>query len=308
MRISIVIPYWNGEEKIKRHLPKVLEFARANNVLEVIASDDASTDRTVELLRKQFSEVVLVERKVNKGFASNVNSGASQVKGDFIFLLNSDASPGEDVFKHTLPHFQNPKVFSVGCNSGGVWAVGEFREGFFQHGQGKIRNGQGARGDQGKGAHRTLWVSGGSGIFRKSIWDELGGLDTLYDPFYVEDMDLGYRAWKRGYLNLWEPKALVEHYQEKGVIEANFSKQKVQEIAERNMLIFIWKNITSKKLISEHQKALMKMLFTQLKYWNTFLAAAIKLPEILKKREVEKRKIKLSDEEVLALFGGDKGD
>lgn len=306
MKISIVIPYWNGEEKIKKHLPKVLEFAKANNVLEVIASDDASTDGTIDLLKSQFPEVVVVERKQNKGFASNVNTGFAQTKGDYVFLLNSDASADKDVLKYALPHFKDPKVFSVGCNVGGLWAVGEFRDGFFWHGQGRVNKGSGgSEGGKVEEAHQTLWASGGSSVFRKSIWDELGGLDTLYDPFYVEDVDLGYRAWKRGYINLWEPKALVEHYQEKGVIETHFSQGKVTKTAERNMLIFTWKNITSPKLTSEHQKALAKMLVQHPKYWSIFLATAKHFPEIMKKRKVEKQGAKLTDEEIFALFTKD---
>ncbi|RJQ27335.1 glycosyltransferase family 2 protein [Candidatus Parcubacteria bacterium] len=291
MKISIVIPYWNGEEKIKKHLPKVLEFAKANNILEVIASDDASTDGTVDLLKSQFPQVVVVERKVNKGFSSNVNTGVSHSSSDFIFLLNSDAEPEKNTLKFALPHFNNPQVFSVGFNTGGSWANGYFKDGFFWHGQGR-----------GEEAHQTLWASGGSSIFRKSIWDELGGFDTLFDPFYEEDVDLGYRATKRGYINIWEPKALVEHYKEVGVIEANFSKNKVQKIAERNHLIFIWKNITSPKLIAEHHKALAKMLVTHPKYWNTFLAAAKQLPEIMRKRKIEKKQAKITDEEIFSLF------
>lgn len=298
-KVSIVIPYWNGEEKIRKHLSKVLEFARANNVLEVITSDDASIDGTVNLLKDQFSEVVVVERKVNKGFASNVNTGFARAEGDFVFLLNSDASPEESSLKYALPHFEDPKVFSVGCNVGGVWARGYFKDGFFWHRQAlnhSLHSGSGYT------AHKTLWASGGSAIFRKSIWDELGGMDTLFDPFYEEDVDLGYRATKRGYINIWEPKSHVNHYKEVGVIAANFKQSVITGTAERNHLIFIWKNITSPNLTSEHQKALAKMLITHPKYWSVFLAAVRKYPQIMEKRKIEKREAKLTDEEVLALF------
>lgn len=300
MKVSIVIPYWNGVEKIKKHLPEVLEFAKSSGVEEVIGSDDASTDGTPELLKKDFPDVVVVERRKNGGFSSNVNTGFSYTKGDYIFLLNSDATPEKDALKYALSHFDDPKVFSVGLNAGGFWAVGEFRDGFFWHGQGK--GDKGNSGNRAEKSYRTLWASGGSSIFRKSIWDELGGMDTLYNPFYEEDVDLGYRATKRGYINIWEPRSRVEHYKEKGVIAEHFSQQKVTSVAERNHLIFIWKNITSPKLTAEHQKALAKMLVAHPKYWRTFLAAMRYFPEILKKRKIEKREAKLSDEEVFALF------
>lgn len=299
MKTSIVIPYWNGAEKIRKHLPGVLEFARENNVEEVIASDDASTDGTVELLKTQFPDVVVVERKKNEGFASNVNTGFAQAKGDFIFLLNSDASAERDVLKYALPHFEDPKVFSVGCNVGGLWSVGYFKEGFFCHDQARKVGPCEAK------AHRTLWASGGSSIFRKDLWDEMGGLDELYNPFYVEDVDLGFRVTKRGYINIWEPKAHVEHYKEKGVIESNFSPSTINNTSERNMLIFVWKNITDQKMMSEHKAALAKRLIQHPKYWPIFLAAAQKLPLILQRRRLERIKAKLTDEEVFSLFAGD---
>lgn len=296
-KISIVIPYWNGEEKIKKHLPGVLQFARDNKVAEVIASDDASTDGTVKLLKSQFPDIVVVERQQNKGFASNVNTGFSYTKGDYVFLLNSDASPDKDVLKFALPHFIDNKVFSVGCRvDEGLWAVGKFQDGFFWHDQShKV-------GPHEAEAHKTLWASGGGSIFRKTVWDELGGLDTLYDPFYVEDVDLGYRAWKRGYINLWEPKSLVDHYNAKGVIESNFSQRRIRNTADRNLLIFIWKNITSKKMISDHEKALVQKLLHHPGYWLIFLAAFSRWTRIMKKRKIEKQAEKLTDEEVLSIF------
>ncbi|MDO8638151.1 MAG: glycosyltransferase family 2 protein [Candidatus Daviesbacteria bacterium] len=294
MKLSLVIPYWNGEEKIKKHLPSVLKFAHDNNVEEIIASDDASTDGTVKLLKDKFPEVTVIERAKNAGFASNVNTGFSKAIGDFVFLLNSDASPDENVLKFALPHFKNSKVFSVGCKVGdGLWATGKFEKGFFWHGQAEIGE---------EKAHQTLWASGGSSIFRKSIWDELGGFDSLYNPFYEEDVDLGYRVTKRGYINIWEPKSVVEHYKEIGVIAKNFEKEEVTSIAERNHLIFIWKNITSDKLTAEHKKALVKMLALHPGYWPIFLSALKRYPEIMKKREIEKKQAKITDEEIFSIF------
>lgn len=298
MKVSIVIPNWNGSEKLRRNLPKVLEAARANNIEEIIISDDASTDDSVKLLKSEFSEAIVIEsgKAKNEGFSSNVNRGVKKATGDLIFLLNSDATPGKDFLKSVLPHFETPKVFSVGCNTGGLWAIGEFKDGFFWHNQAQKPSTCEAE------AHKTLWVSGGSGFFRKSVWEELGGLDILFDPFYLEDLDLGYRAWKRDYINMWEPKSLVEHYKEKGVIEGNFSKSAIQNTSDRNLLIFIWKNITSRKMVSDHKIALIKMLLKHPKYWLIFSAALLKLPKIMEKRKVESRAAKLTDEEVLSIF------
>lgn len=292
--ISIIIPNWNGMEKLRKHLPNVLKASQFSKVNEVIVVDDGSNDDSVEILENEFPQIKLIKKDKNSGFSSTVNLGVQSCSGDLVVLLNNDASPQIDFLKFALPHFENKKVFSVGCNVGnGGWAAAYFKDGFFWHNQ------QGARSKQ---SHLTLWASGGSGIFRKKIWQELHGLDALFDPFYEEDLDLGYRAYKRGYISIWEPRAKVNHYQEEGVISLNFSRNEISAVAQRNQLIFIWKNITSQEMINKHRVALVKKLIAHPKYWGIFLSALVKLPQILIKRETEKLEAKLADEQVLAIF------
>lgn len=291
MRVSLVIPNWNGAEKLRRNLPKVL---KVKEVSEVIVSDDGSTDGSVELLEREFPQVKLIKRPIQGGFSTNVNTGVSQIAGDLILLVNSDAVPDEDCLKYVLPHFEEPRVFSVGLNTGGgSWSWARWRSGFFWHY---------ASGEKIKGAHETLWSSGGGAVFRKRIWDELGGLDELLNPFYEEDVDIGYRAVKRGYINIFEPRARVEHYREEGVISLNYSKAEVARTAQRNQLIFIWKNIHDGRLMGEHLKALTKRLVFHPKYWRVFLPALTRLPQVLKKREMEKKLARLSDREILGRY------
>lgn len=292
-KISIVIPNWNGQEKLRKHLPGVLKAAKHSKVEEIIVVDDKSSDESVRVLKIEFPEVKVIEKDQNSGFSSTVNLGVKSSQGELVVLLNSDASPKEDFLDFILPHFKDKNVFSVGGSVGGGWSGAEFKDGFFWHNmvEEKLQE-----------AHSTLWVSGGSGVFRRSIWDELGGLDTLFDPFYEEDLDLGYRATKRGYINLLEPKSKVEHYKEIGVIKEHFSTKKVARIAQRNQLIFIWKNITNREYINGHIKALFAMLIKHPTYILVFLSAFYKLPQILEKREIEKRYSKLTDQEVLSMF------
>ncbi len=293
MKVSIVIPNWNGAGKLKRNLPKVL---KVKGVFEVIVVDDASTDDSVKVIKENFPQVKLIEKRKNTGFGSNVNLGVSHSSGELIFLVNSDASPEEDCLKYILPHFEDPKVFSVSCNTGGNWSWAKWEKGYFWHysapKEGDVKT------------HETLWASGGSGVFKKQIWDELGGLDPLYDPFYVEDVDLGYRAWKRGYKNIWEAKAKVLHYKEVGVIASHFSLQRIQNTTERNTLIFIWKNIHDKKMIREHLFALTKRILIHPKYLLIFLRAVVLLSRILEERAMEKKAQVASDKEILGKYSG----
>lgn len=296
MKISLVIPYWNGAEKIRKHLKGVIEIAKKNDIKEIIACDDYSSDKTVEILKNDFPEMILVERKINKGFSSNVNDGVARATGDLIILLNSDADLEEGFLTYALPHFKNNQIFSVGFNTGGSYAYANFKNGYFWHHQADLKNTDLTK------PYQTLWVSGGGGIFRKSLWDKMGGLDTLMDPFYGEDMDLGYRATKRGYINIWEPRSRIKHYHEPGVISQNFSLSKITDTAERNILILIWKNITDPKMIHDHKIALAKRVLAHPKYWPIFISALKRYPEIMSKRKIEKTQAKLTDAEVFSIF------
>lgn len=290
MRVSIVIPNWNGVDKLKKNLPEVLKI---KGISEIILVDDGSTDKSVEFVKKEFPEIKLILKEKNSGFSSTVNLGVKHTKGEFVFLLNTDAVPEKDCLEKAIGHFENPKIFSVGFNTGGSWSWAIFKNGYFWHKKSA---------EESLKAHQTLWASGGSGIFRKSTWDELGGLDQLMDPFYEEDVDLGYRATKRGFINIWEPNAKVVHLRESGVIKENFPQNFVSKIAQRNQLIFIWKNITDPFLTGQHILALLKTLIIHPKYWPVFLNALIKLPAILPKRQLEKKEAKITDEEIFKKF------
>lgn len=295
MKVSIVIPNWNGEELLRRNLPAVLEVGAG----EVIIVDDSSNDESVDYIKNEISKIKItdkklkiIENKKNLGFAVSVNRGVKAAHGDIVILLNTDVQPLPGLLKAALPHFKDPKVFGVSFSEEKFsWARGLWRNGFIEH----------EPGPRTEDVHPTFWVSGGSGAFRKSIWEELGGFDLLYYPFYWEDIDLSYRAAKRGYKLLWVPKARVLHNHE-GTIGKYFSRDYINFIQQRNQLIFIWKNITSQKMFKEHLMELGKRFVKSLGYLRVILAAVNKFLEVKKRRAKEIKEAKITDEEVFRRF------
>jgi glycosyltransferase involved in cell wall biosynthesis len=71
---------------------------------------------------------------------------------------------------------------------------------------------------------------------------ELGGFDELLAPFYLEDTDLGYMAWKRGWKVLFQPRSMVWH-EHRGTIGKRFREDEIQAVLKKNYLLFCWKNI-----------------------------------------------------------------
>jgi len=290
VRFSIVIPNWNGEELLKKNLPAVLRTGAD----EVIVVDDGSTDGSREYIKQLTSyelRIKTIFNKKNLGFAASVNKGVKAAKGEIVVLLNNDVVPEEKFLKPLEEDFGDPKVFAVSLGEPQwSWAKGKWIRGFIEH----------EPGEKTKAPHISFWASGGSGAFRKEIWEKLGGMDELYHPFYWEDVDLSYRAWKRGYKVIWNPRAVVYHKHE-GTI-SRFSKKYVNLIAERNRLLFIWKNITSPKMILEHKFWLIKKLLINPGYWQSFLMALVKFPFVLKQKLKEYREEKVKDEIIFSQF------
>jgi GT2 family glycosyltransferase len=293
-KVSIIIPNYNGEKLLEKNLPSVLKAKehKANNILEIIVVDDASPDGSVDLLKKKFPEVKVVKHKVNRGFSSSVNTGARTSKGDLLVLLNSDVIPERDFLVSTLPLFKDDGVFAISFSEKGYsWAKGEFKNGFVEHGLGTKT----------KKVHDTFWVSGGSGVFRRDYWMSLGGMDEkLLSPFYWEDLDLCYRALKRGYKLLWDPGARVLHKHESTI--GLLPKKYVDKIRERNQLIFLWKNITSPILIRKHIVGLFKRTLRHPGYIRIVIMALFKIRLILIARKKERKACKVSDEAIFAKF------
>ncbi|MCL5113918.1 MAG: glycosyltransferase family 2 protein [Patescibacteria group bacterium] len=284
MDISIVVPNYNGEKLLEKSLPRLLKILEnyKDGETEIIIVDDDSTDKSVDLLKKYDVEIFINDK--NLGFSSTVNKGVKKAKGEIVILLNTDVFPEKDFLNHLLEHFKDPKVFAVGCMDKSIEGdktilrgrgLGAWKRGFLVHRRGEVNKTD------------TLWVSGGSGAFRKTIWDRLSGLNELYDPFYYEDIDLSYRALKAGYKILFEPKSVVYHEHEKGAIKSKHSSFQIKTIAYRNQFIFVWENATDWDFQLLHflwlpyhfAKAILR---GDVAFLLGFLKAFILLPKIIK--------------------------
>jgi GT2 family glycosyltransferase len=306
MDISVIIPNYNGEELLKKNLEKVYKEVSSykSGKTEILVVDDGSSDQSAAFLN-EFSKThqnckVLVNSK-NLGFAPTVNRGVDASIGEIIILLNTDVYPEEGFLEPLLKHFSDAEIFAVGCLDRSVEngrvvlrgrGLGEWKKGFLVHRRGEVDK------------QNTLWVSGGSGAFRKTIWEKLGGFNNLYAPFYWEDIDLSYRALKSGYEILFEPKSVVVHEHEKGAIKSKYSEFKIKTIAYRNQFIFVWENVTDFPLRITHiiwlpyhfAKAIINSDWA---LYLGFFEAFILLPKIIKSRLSYEKLFAKKDKEIL---------
>ena len=142
-------------------------------------------------------------------------------------------------------------------------------------------------------------------MFDRDIFLQLGGFDELLSPFYWEDVELSYRAWKRGYTVLYEPRSVARHRISSTI--GKLKRRRVRRVEKRNRLLFHWINLHDSGMLASHVAWVVLLALTAPLRLNpgflSSLASALKLlPEARKRRLEEKRAAKLSDKDVLRVF------
>ena len=309
MNISIVIPNYNGEVLLKKNLPKVFEALDEYKFgkTEVNIVDDKSNDSSLvflDSLKQKYKNLNIYKNEKNLGFSSSVNKGVRSSAGEIVVLLNTDVCPERDFLEPLIKDFEDENVFAVGCLDKSIEGedmvlrgrgLGEWKKGFLIHKRGEVDK------------TTTLWVSGGSGAFRKSIWNKLGGLNELYSPFYWEDIDLSYRALKSGYQIVFEPKSIVIHEHDKGAIKIKYSMFQIKTIAYRNQFMFVWENATDFSLLIKHLFFLpyyfvKAILGFDLAFFLGFLRALILLPKVIESSIEYRKQFVKKDSEVIQIY------
>lgn len=292
--ISIIIPVYKNYEMFFQYLEVNKKYFDG---CEVIIMNDYPQENISEQVKKIYPKAIVINNEVNLGFAGNVNRGVLKSTRDFCFLMNSDVVLKNNTFLTALKHFeQDNSLFAVGFaqieQNGKI--VGANRA-YFQNG---LISHSALPSNQVTHNQLTInfWAEGGSSIFNKKKFIDLGLLDEMFNPFYWEDIDLSYRAWKSGYKILYDPNIKVEHHHE-STIGKYFDKSKILKTAFRNQLFFHWKNLTDKDLIIKHFINIPKFIFIP-----GFFDALVELPKILQERKKTIRLFVKTDKEILDIF------
>lgn len=87
-KISVCIATYNGEKYIKEQIDSILVQLSVND--ELIVSDDNSTDRTVDVIKRISDSRIKIFFNTEKGYTSNFENALKQVTGDIVFLSDQD--------------------------------------------------------------------------------------------------------------------------------------------------------------------------------------------------------------------------
>lgn len=236
--VSVVVPSRNGRELLASMLPHVMPQLGAG---EIIVSDNGSTDETAEWLAVEYPEVRVIRNAAPLSFARAVNAGILASRFKRILLLNNDmiVQPGfVDALNSAFERI--PELF---CATAQI---------FFPPGVRREETGKAVwrretpvafpvRCDDPVPGEDLTWVlygSGGCSLFDAAKLRVLGGVGEVFDPAYVEDLDLGYRAWKRGWPSVFRADAQVEH-RHRATTSRYYTPQQLDAFVEINYLRFL---------------------------------------------------------------------
>jgi hypothetical protein len=128
--VSVIIVNWNTRDILRDCLQSVYEQT-LDIRFEVIVVDNASNDKSVEMVRREFPRVVLIENSENRGFAAANNQAMQIAKGRYALLLNSDTVVLEGAIQKTIIYAdQNPKTGVIGCRA--IWPDGRRQNNCFR--------------------------------------------------------------------------------------------------------------------------------------------------------------------------------
>lgn len=288
--VSIVIPTWNGRALLERFLPGAIAAAAAfesacRQPAEIIVADDASDDDTLVWLAARHSQVRVESTRQRAGFAPTANRGVRAARYAMVYVVNNDVALDAATLPPLAAHFATDAgaspVFAVSSqvydfDTGrltGAGQLGEFRRGFIGIHRRYFVEDQAAA-DQGR-PWLTLFATGGSSMFDRSAFLDLGGFDESFAPFGWEDVELSLRAWKQGYEVHYEPRSAVWH-QFSSTIKPAYSGRYVRTIYERNRLLAHWYHLDTAGQKSSHSAFLaLKLLGAVFNgHWELWPAAA----------------------------------
>lgn len=312
LRFSFVIPFFNNRLIAAECLPGVVQlFRQDDRITEIVAVDDGSTDGTAEWIRKGYPEINLLHNPRNLGFGQSCKKGIERSQGDWIILLNSDVRMSSDIITPLVDDVnRDPDLFAVGFYS--FRESGERFEGRkkikAKTGLFKTRNDFGAERTDGR-LYDSLYACGGHALFSKDKFLALDGFSTVFEPFYWEDVDLSYRALKRGWRVYFDARCKVVHCHRGSIRSAN-SERVIKTMQTRNKMLFFWKNISSPRLWIRHVAGMMVRLSTSwiagdIVFYRAFGAAIRKVASVTRERQQEKTFWIKGDDELFLAGQGD---
>lgn len=314
MNISVVIPTWNGRRLLQAYLPSVLAACRAyeaagRGATELVVVEDGGPDDTVAWLGSRYpNQVRLTVHRKNRGFAAACHTCFIEARHPAVLLLNNDVRLEPDCLAPMAEHFQNQALFAVTgkmfnqrgdifCNGG---KVARFRRGMWS----TYENYDLIPGMRPERPLISFSAIGAFSMYHRDRFLALGGFEPL--TAMVEDVDLSYRAWKRGWTVEYEPRSVAYHDASQ-TMDRRYRRLTLDRISRRSRILMHWMLLHDRSMLWRHAlsvggRLLVSWLALDWRFYWAVASGLANLPRILEKRREARRTMVRTDRELLALL------
>jgi O-antigen biosynthesis protein len=214
-RVSVVVLAWRQDALLARCL-RSLASHRSSVPFETIVVLNGASEPVRRLIADEVSGAVVVDSRTNLGFAGGNQHGAAVAKGEHLVLLNDDAMVLPGWLDHLVGAVESVDAADVGAVASSVvdagFRVQEAGGVIWSDGTTSVLGRGGSVDDVLRAGRRTVdYASACSLLVRRSVWDEVGGLDEGFVPAYYEDVDLCLALRRAGHRVVVEPRSMVVH-------------------------------------------------------------------------------------------------
>lgn len=254
-KLAIVIINWNSYEVTRT---TILSLRKTTfTIYDIILIDNYSTDGSIELLEKEFMDIVILKSNENLGFAGGNNIGIqySIEQGyEFTMLLNNDVEVESNFLEPLVSHldcnqeigavqpliyFHHDRtlIWNAGCKYNS-WLGITISKGYNQRDKDQNERFKDKKID---------WITGCAFMVRTNILKEVGALNTKFFIYY-EDVDLSFRIKKAGYQLAYVPQSIIYHiagvsHKSKEKTKEGYISSKVHYLNSRNRIWFLKKYV-----------------------------------------------------------------
>jgi len=249
--VSIVIINFNSKNFIRPCLDSI--YSQSYQSFEIIVVDNSSEDGAPGLIRESYPGVILIENKQNLGSCKARNQGISIAQGEWILTLDCDvvlerdflkeivksakkAEAGVGIFQPKILKSNRKNIYSCGISLSGIRRFRDIGNSKFDKSQ----------------FNKPKLIFGAcsaAALYKKQMLEQIKEETGYFDErffFLVEDVDLSWRAQRKGWKALYSPWAICFHSGN----SSGCAKKTKQYLCFRNRYFMILKNEGFRQLFS----------------------------------------------------------
>ncbi|NLT67343.1 MAG: glycosyltransferase [Acidobacteria bacterium] len=314
MNVSIVIPTWRGRHLLEAYLPSAIAasdyYQRKNGAsTEIIIVEDAGGDDTVSWVRSNFGRrVTVIEHAENQGFCGACQTGFEHARFPLVLLLNNDVRIEQNCILPFVRHFEDAKVFAVTgkmfnqkgdmfCNGG---KVGRFRRGMWT----SYQNYDVLPPAELDSSYLSFAAIGAFSMYDRDKFLGIGGFEPLVSMY--EDVEISYRAWKRGWVIKYEPRSVAYHDASQSM-KRRFTRRSLDKLSLRSRILMHWLLLHDRSMFGMHAasmagRLLAGWLWLDWPFYWAFVTGLKNIAEVRSKRDQNRKTAVRPDREVLRLL------